>query len=117
MSETTNETVLVPLDGSALSDAILEPIEGLLDGDAYEAVLLRVLIPPSAGDLPGRAEQELELATTHLATTRARLEARGARVTTTLRYGNPAAEILAAVAELRPGLVAMSSHGELEYST
>jgi nucleotide-binding universal stress UspA family protein len=103
--------ILVPLDGSELSDGILKHVEPLIAAEPCEVVLLRVLPPPAPDDIPGRAQAERDVAAAHLTTTGARLEALGAKVTTTLRQGDPALEILTATDALRPALVAMSSHG------
>ena len=102
---------LVPLDGSELSDSILGHLERLLGHDPWELHLLRVLPTPAAGADPSVVARERSVAELHLASVRQRLEARGARVATELREGDPAGEILAAAEERRPALVAMSSHG------
>lgn len=105
------KTVLVPLDGSELSDAILKHVERLIAGEPCQVVLLRVLPPSGGEELPGQAQAERDLALAHLATMRGKLEAVGATVRTELREGDPAAEILATAEQVKPTLVAMSSHG------
>jgi nucleotide-binding universal stress UspA family protein len=100
-------TILVPLDGSELSAGVLKHVERLLGPDGHDVILLTVVAPAAdAPAAPGR-----DAAVGHLATVRGRLEQLGARVTTEVREGEPAAEILRAVEEHRPALVAMSSHG------
>lgn len=100
--------LLVPLDGSELADRILPHVETLLAGERRDVLLLRVLQPvPFAG----AADPERAAAEAHLAQVQARLERTGARVATSIREGDPAEEVLRAVAELAPALVAMSTHG------
>lgn len=99
--------ILLPLDGSKLADAILPHVERFVGQGACEVVLLRVLRAAESED----AKLERVTAEAHLADTRARLEALGARVTTHVREGDPAAEILFAIDQHAPTLVAMSSHG------
>lgn len=104
--------ILVPLDGSELADGILKHVERLLGKEPAQVVLLRVLPPPGqAEEIPGQFELERKAATAHLETVKLRLEEVGAKVTTVQREGDPAAEILFAVEEHKPDLVAMSSHG------
>jgi nucleotide-binding universal stress UspA family protein len=106
------KTLLVPLDGSALADAILPHVERFLADGPCDVLLLRVLPPADAAEeVPGQAQLERDAMQAHLDTTRARLEALGARVTTIVREGDPAAEILFAIDQHSPSLVAMSSHG------
>lgn len=104
--------ILVPLDGSALADGILKHVERLLGKESCQVLLLRVLPPPGqAEEVPGQFELERKAAASHLATVKLRLEEVGAKVTTLQREGDPAAEIVFAVEEHKPDLVAMSSHG------
>jgi nucleotide-binding universal stress UspA family protein len=104
-------TVLVPLDGSELADAILAHVERFLGAGPCDVVLLRVLLGGAEGTAPAQAKLERLAAEAHLANTRARLEALGARVTTLVREGDPATEILHAIDRHIPTLVAMTSHG------
>ncbi len=108
----TKRAVLVPLDGSDLGDRILPHVERLLGREPYAVVLLRI-VPPAATDdrPPGELHRDRDQAESHLWTVRRRLEGLGAGVTTLLREGDPAAEILFAIDELQPAIVAMSSHG------
>lgn len=104
--------ILVPLDGSELADGILKHVERLLGKERGEVTLLRVLPPPDqAEEVPGQADLERRAATAHLEAVKARLAEAGATVNVLLREGDPAAEILFTIEELRPDLVAMSSHG------
>lgn len=104
--------ILVPLDGSELADGILKHVERLLGKEPAHVVLLRVLPPPGdIEEIPGQFELERKAASAHLESIKLRLEEVGAEVTTVQREGDPAAEILFAVEEHGPDLVAMSSHG------
>lgn len=101
--------ILIPLDGSELADGVIPHVERLLRQEPWDVVLLRVVSPSE--EVPGQVELERAAAALHLQNVRRRLAEHGATVSTALREGDPAAEILTAVEELRPSLVAMSSHG------
>jgi nucleotide-binding universal stress UspA family protein len=104
--------VLVPLDGSELADGILKHVEVLLGQEPCDVVLLRVLTPRDLQEeVPGQADLARGAARTHLDTVKGRLAEVGARVTTVVREGDPAEEIIKATEEGAPDLVAMSSHG------
>lgn len=94
--------VLVPLDGSPLSEAIL-PFVARLERPAV--TLLRV-VDEHARALDAEAQADLERADR-----RARAEGLG-EVARLLRRGDPAEEILRAADELGPALVALSTHGQ-----
>ena len=87
-------------------------VEQFLADGPCDVLLVRVLRGGDAvEEVPGQATLERDGAEAHLASTRARLEAHGARVTSSVREGDPAAEILFAIDEHSPTLVVMSSHG------
>ena|SRR6266581_4648548 len=110
--------VLVPLDGSLVAEGILPfilQIAGPLD---LAVVLLRVVPwrPPPAiergsyspvDDVP----TSMDKAQAYLAEIVRGLDARGVRVETRVRYGDPARGILAAADETGADLVAMTTHG------
>lgn len=101
--------VLVPLDGSALSAAILSHARCLALPGKLELHLLSVLPAdfPSEGDRRRREEQTRdELAAQVEALGRAGVIARASLV-----QGDPAAEILATIDGRRIDLVAMATHG------
>jgi nucleotide-binding universal stress UspA family protein len=110
--------VLVPVDGSDLAEAIIPfvlDIAGPLDLDI---TLLRVnhAIPPVAVEGTRRIviediEGHRREAQAYLAGLAAELQAKGARVTTLVRRGEPVAEILAAARDEDADLIAMSTHG------
>jgi nucleotide-binding universal stress UspA family protein len=108
---------LIPLDGSMVAESILPfilEVAGPLD---MEIALLRVLVPvppmtvegtqvviEDAGRLRAEAEE-------YLASIAAELRAKGVRVTTAVRRGEPVAEILAGAREVDADLIAMTTHG------
>ncbi len=110
--------VLVPLDGSQESEAIFPVIEEIAGPLDWEIVLFQtVTIPPmdaiglqhvaAADDLllmQSRANEYLE----YLA---GRLTAKGIRAVAKVRIGDATREILAAVAEEKVDLIAMTTHG------
>jgi len=108
---------LIPLDGSMVAESILPfilEVAGPLD---MEVALLRILVPvptmtvegtqvviEDAGRLRAEAEE-------YLASIAAELRAKGVRVTTAVRRGEPVAEILAGTREADADLIAMTTHG------
>ena len=108
---------LIPLDGSMVAESIIPfilEVAGPLD---MEVALLRVLVPvplmtvegtqvviEDAGRLRADAEE-------YLASIAAELRAKGIRVTTAVRRGEPVAEILAGAREVDADLIAMTTHG------
>jgi nucleotide-binding universal stress UspA family protein len=113
------ERILIPLDGSGLSETILpfaERIAGPLDA---EVVLLGVVEPLSA--MTGLATGPVDGVDSHflrqlgvkkfLIETARRLEAKGLRVRTVLRLGMSAVEIVETAKAERADLIAMATHG------
>lgn len=109
--------VLVPLDGSELSEAIvplLLEIAGPLD---MAVALLRVLepltllatdgVPVAVDDLDARRRH----AEAYLTPIAVALRARGIEVSLHVRIGRPDEQILAAARDIGADLVAMSTHG------
>ena len=113
-----HKRVLVALDGSASSEAVLRfllEIAGPLD---MTVLLLRVLEPitPSViettrqmvlEDVEGRRRDAEE----YLAPIAAALRAKGVTVSWQVRRGRPAEEILAAARDSHVDLIAMATHG------
>jgi len=114
----SHKRVLVALDGSASSDAVLQflmEIAGPLD---MRVLLLRVLepIPPMAvegtrhfvvDDVEARRRESEE----YLAPIAAAVRARGVDAAWEVRLGHPAEEIVAAAGEAGADLIAMATHG------
>ena len=103
--------ILVPLDGSKLSDRILDQVRRILVREDAEVRLLTVM--PPAGYEPSPAERRtVAQIQSHLADHREALVAQGATVTTAaLVYGDAAEKILDYAGKYRPSLIAMSTHG------
>lgn len=109
---------LVPLDGSAVAEAIIPfvlEIAGPLD---IEVVLLRVLAPVAPTVIEGSRHVVVENvearrveAETDLARLAAELKAKGVRVWTEVRRGEPAVEIVAGARGAGADLIAMTTHG------
>ena len=110
--------VLVPLDGSTVAEAILPfllEIAGPLDMDV---VLLRVLepIPPTVLEgarhvLVEDVEARRAEGQAYLAPIAQDLRARGVRVETTVRRGEPAEQIVEGARDADADLIAMTTHG------
>jgi nucleotide-binding universal stress UspA family protein len=109
---------IVPLDGSIVAEGIIPfilEIAGPLD---MEVVLLRVVVPIPPSVLEGSRYVEVEdrekrriEAEEYFAPTVSKLRAKGVRVTTQVRRGEPTAEILAGAKEAGADLIAMTTHG------
>lgn len=109
---------LVPLDGSMVAEGIIPfilEIAGPLD---MEVVLLRVLLPIPPTVVEGSRHVEIEDvekrrrgAVEYLAPIAEELRAKGVRVTSTVRRGEPAGEILAGARAAAADLIAMTTHG------
>jgi nucleotide-binding universal stress UspA family protein len=105
--------ILVPLDGSALAEAVLPHVEELAKSSAAELVLLGVAfahIFPGADPIEAQvaAVQEAENYVANLAKT---LQEKGIRAEAKVRYGDPAEEILDHAARDHIDLIAMATHG------
>jgi len=107
---------LIPLDGSAVAESILPfilEIAGPLD---MQVTLVRVIVPSPPVAIEGAVaiddvEKLREEAETYLAAAASELRAKGLRVTTTVRCGEPVDEILTAAIEADADLIAMTTHG------
>jgi nucleotide-binding universal stress UspA family protein len=107
------QSILVPLDGSALAEAILPEIEKLARCMGARILLLRVsrahVFP---GKDPTKAEiQVVRRAEEYVAEIRDRLAAKGLDAEAHVRYGAVAEEILTHSARNDVDLIAMSTHG------
>lgn len=110
--------VLVPLDGSELSEGVLPFLTDIAGPLDMTIVLLRVLEPVTptmveaagtavADDLEGRRRDAAE----YLAPLEIGLRARGIETTSGVRVGRAEDEILAAARAEGADLIAMSTHG------
>jgi nucleotide-binding universal stress UspA family protein len=102
------DRILIPLDGSRLSERILGPLGPFLQKKKAEVTLLRVVAPRIS------KEEEAEVmaqAAEQLGSVAAGLEKQDIDVTQRLERGDPAEQILEVAHELHPDLLAMSTHG------
>jgi nucleotide-binding universal stress UspA family protein len=107
--------VLVPLDGSPRSEAIIPAVERLAGPLDFAIHLVHAVEPVPAGpDAPGSREAGLAHRTRegerYLAAIAARLESKGLRAHSAVRQGRAVDVIAAYVSECVIGLVAMSTH-------
>ncbi|MBI4294688.1 MAG: universal stress protein [Chloroflexi bacterium] len=123
------EKILVPLDGSDLGEAALPYVTDLANGLGCEVVLLRVEAPIAeviathgeavALDPKLVAQQRAALAAqvnSYLARITAGLQAKGIKVSSEMREGLPANEIIAFSERNAIDLIAMSTHGRTGFS-
>lgn len=114
----SHKRVLVALDGSPSSEAVLRfllEIAGPLD---MTVLLMRVLEPVPPVVIEGSRHMVLEDvearrrdAEEYLAPIAAALRAQGVETSLEVRRGHPAEEIIAAAREQRADLIAMATHG------
>ncbi|MEZ0228391.1 MAG: universal stress protein [Planctomycetota bacterium] len=102
------EKIVVPLDGSELSDRIVAQLERILRRKDSSVTLARVL--PAEARLPG-GEALVDAAQVHLDGVARALRARGATVATEVLVGEPADRIVAFAQERGASLIAMATHG------
>jgi nucleotide-binding universal stress UspA family protein len=101
--------ILVPLDGSALSEAVLPLAEALASDYEADVLLVRALQPQSSPEGEVRAQDEAEH---YLAAVVNRLTARGlARVAWKVWYDDPARAVVDAARHNAADLIVMSTHG------
>jgi nucleotide-binding universal stress UspA family protein len=109
--------ILVPLDGSRLAAAAVPYAVTLARASESRVTLLAVAeSPPEHAGLPSAAAQEgderhVTESTAYLESVADVMRAHGLTVTTVVRHGNPASEILAASEDANCSLIAMSTHG------
>lgn len=106
--------VLVPLDGSAVAEAILPFIEQIAGPLDMEVTLVHI-VPLTPVDVMGQVAanpvvRELD-AQAYLELVVEKLRAKGIRAGGRVRIGSPAAEIIAAAKEIGADLIAMTTHG------
>jgi nucleotide-binding universal stress UspA family protein len=102
----TINRILVPLDGSAESNAALPLARTLARALGASVTLLRVNPPPEIGDRATSAE-----AVESLRKIAAELASSDIQVNSIVRYGNPAGEILAEIRAMPVSLIVMRTHG------
>lgn len=107
------KSILVPLDGSKLAEAILPEIEKVASCMRARLILLRVC---RAHVFPGKDPTEAEVevvrnAEKYLVSIASKVTAKGFDVEVHVRYGDVAEEILSHSRRNEIDLIAMSTHG------
>ena len=119
-SSTTNmyERILVPLDGSSLSETSLPHAEAIGKQFGSTLILLQVIAPPpqTGSDVPAStfsvtSDQERAETERYLATIGESLRTRQLKTETRIVVGHAADEILSSAATTQASLVVMATHG------
>jgi len=112
------QKILVPLDGSALSERAIEPAEKIAKAIGYEMVLFRVVDTPLERTPEAEPEQErraasasIEKATTYLKGIASRIEEKGIKARIEVGVGNAHSAILAMADQEDVEFIIMSTHG------
>jgi nucleotide-binding universal stress UspA family protein len=119
---TGSENILIPLDGSELSERIINCTVSLGQLTHARYTLLRVVAPAYVGGQPYvptlltedplGIEQQIASADVYLDGVAERMRSQGLEVTTAVvTHPQPALAILEYAEALRPGLIAMATHG------
>lgn len=106
--------ILVPVENSPADDTILEHVSALADLTGASLVLVHVADGFAARhfeDLKLRESEEIKTDRAYLAQVAARMTTPTREVTTMLRMGDPATEIIRAATDAQADLIAMSTHG------
>jgi nucleotide-binding universal stress UspA family protein len=113
------DTLLVPLDGSALAESSMPHVEALAKSMGLKISLVQVITTPTmaypatesyAFD-PQMAANLERAAAGYLKERQTELEQKGLQVETTVKNGYPAAHIIDLAAESEGRLIVMSTHG------
>jgi nucleotide-binding universal stress UspA family protein len=112
------QKILVPLDGSALSERAIEPAEKIAKAIGYEMVLFRVIDTPLETTPEAEPEEErraasasIEKATTYLKGIASRIEGKGIKTRIEVGVGYPHSAILALADKEDVEFIIMSTHG------
>jgi nucleotide-binding universal stress UspA family protein len=110
--------ILVPLDGSALSERAIEPAEKIAKAIGYEMVLFRVIDSPLERTPEAEPEEErrkasasIEKATTYLKGVASRIDGKGIKTRIEVGVGYPHTAILALADKEDVAFIIMSTHG------
>lgn len=112
-------TILIPLDGSPLSERVLHHLDHVLPSPPADLVLLQVVGPSHAGMLVRGDDaaayssmlDQRDHARRYLKRVQRRLARRDVRSRLLVRTGDTATEIVKAAREERVDLILMSTHG------
>lgn len=107
------ECVVVPLDGSKLSEKALPALPRLLRGEERKVVLLHTPVPGASFLVPAAefVRREKRRATRYLAGKAAALRRRGLSIETVVEPGEPSRVINRVALRKGADLIVMSSHG------
>ena len=112
------KTMLVPLDGSALSETVLPVATAVAGVDRYGVTLFSVweVLPEelnAIGERHGRelCQQGMKYFRSYLSNIAESLRQKGIEVTVEVRSGHPAVETMRAAVELQVDMIAMTTHG------
>ncbi|MDO8617175.1 MAG: universal stress protein [Dehalococcoidia bacterium] len=111
------KTMLVPLDGSQASEAVLPAAIAIAKASDYAITLLSVWeIPEGLPEFAGFGEETLrvqgvEYLRKYLRSVAAHVEDAGVVCEIDAASGHPAVEVLGAIGELKTDMVALSTHG------
>jgi nucleotide-binding universal stress UspA family protein len=105
------ERILVPLDGSPVSEAVLPELGRFLRVEDSEVVLVRAAEVIAVEPFPGLFETALKEARAYLSGVARRLSDEGVRARPVSDLGRPADFILRCVDQERATLVALATHG------
>ena len=110
--------ILVPLDGSALSERAIEPAEKLAKAIGYEMIFFRVIDTPLERSPEAEPEEErrvasasIDKAITYLQGIASRIEGQGIRTRIEVGDGYPHSAILALADKEDVEFIIMSTHG------
>ena len=110
--------ILVPLDGSALSERAIEPAEKIAKAFGYEMILFRVVDSPlERAPGVGREEERqaasasINKATTYLKAIASRIEGKAIKTRIEIGVGSPHPAILALAEKEDVEFIIMSTHG------
>ena len=111
-AEAMYKRILVPLDGSALAEAVLPHAQELAQCCGAELVLLRVAVAPGFVIDPVEAwAAAVEEAKDYVSGRAKTLEGRGLKISAKARWGDPAEEMVAYAHQEHIDLIAMATHG------
>jgi nucleotide-binding universal stress UspA family protein len=104
------DPILVALDGSRRAEHVLPYVAAMAAGTGSRVILLRAIDPPRAG-FNSPADSQQRLASSYLARVNAPLQNRGIASTTEVLQGTPVDIIVGRAADVRAGLIAISTRG------
>jgi nucleotide-binding universal stress UspA family protein len=112
LPEPVLDNILIPLDGSALAEQVLEPALDLARLMEARCTLLRVVEPPVERAGGGRSDEARTEAAAYLKHVAAKVSSQGLQVQTRVAVAHHAADAILAEAEAPAcTLIALATHG------